>query len=239
MNAFVSGGWVPPARRGKVVDELTHVSDVYTTLLSLAGLDKEDKAAAAAGLPPVDGVDQSAVLRGTAKSPARTEIHISPDALISGKFKLVRGNQPMDGWQGLSYPNATGAQPSFYPKGWSTGRCVAKGCLYNIFEDPTEHHDLADEMPELLAKMQARLSDLNKDNFTPNRGEPTLKACVAAIKNKMHYAHFLDAKDLNKAKPAELSADELVLLAAHDLHEDIRQVDNMEVREQAMSLLDF
>jgi arylsulfatase B len=239
VNAFVSGGWVPPARRGKVVDDLTHVSDVYATVLALAGLDKEDKAAAVAGLPPVDGVDQTAVLRGTAKAPARTEIHLSPDALVSGKFKLVKGDQPMDGWQGPTYPNATGEQPSYYPKGWQTGRCAAKGCLYNIFTDPTEHHDLADEMPELLANMQARLAELNKDNFTPNRGEPTLKACVAAIKNKMHYAHFLDPKDLHKAKPTDLSADELVLLAAHNLYDGIREVDNLAVREEAMSLLDF
>jgi hypothetical protein len=146
-------------------------------------------------------------LRGTAKAPARTEIHLFPDALVSGKLTLVKGDQLMGGWQGPAYPNAMGSsRRTTYPKGWSTGRCLAKSCLHNIVLDPTEHHDLADDMPELLA----------------NR----LKACVAAIKNKMHYAHSLERKELHKAKPTDRSADELVLLAAHNLSNGIRQVDN-------------
>ena len=37
------------------------IADVYTTLSAIAGVDPTDKAAAAAGLPGVDGLDMSAV----------------------------------------------------------------------------------------------------------------------------------------------------------------------------------
>ena len=59
MNAFVSGGMLKtaaPAMIGKKLDGITHICDFYATWAALAGVPKEDTRAAAAKLPPVDGV---------------------------------------------------------------------------------------------------------------------------------------------------------------------------------------
>ena len=68
MNAFVSGGMLKtaaPAMIGKKLDGITHICDFYATWASLAGVPKEDTRAAAAKLPPVDGV-----VRRTRSAPA-------------------------------------------------------------------------------------------------------------------------------------------------------------------------
>ena len=58
MNAFVSGGALPPAVRGTISNELITVWDWYSTFVEgIAGGDATDHRAAAAGLPPIDSVN--------------------------------------------------------------------------------------------------------------------------------------------------------------------------------------
>ena len=68
VNAFLSGGYVPVAKRGTRSSSLVALWDWYATLASIGGLGEADIAdgrAAAAGLPPIDSIDQSAHLLGT------------------------------------------------------------------------------------------------------------------------------------------------------------------------------
>ena len=194
VNALASGGWIPSNRRGTVSKDLIHISDWYATFLDIAGLDIADKQAEKAGLPLVDGISQRDVLLGS-KHNLRTSIHVSEECLIEGHMKLVMGSQPMCMWQGPTYPNATGVQPTFLPKGMVCNDCV-DGCLFDIFADPTEHHDLAIEKSATLEAMKARLGKLNENNFNPNRGHPDIRACIQAIKNHGFYGPFLSEKDL-------------------------------------------
>ena len=74
VAAFVSGGIIPAAKRGMRSEGIAGIADVYTTLCSLAGVSPVDTSAAAAGLPPVDGMDLSAMFL----SPDPASVSVSP-----------------------------------------------------------------------------------------------------------------------------------------------------------------
>jgi len=115
-NAFVSGGFVPAARRGSVHAGVVSIADWYGTLAELAGVGQEDKAAAEAnewlaehGLPqlkPVDSVPQWAhIVEGTN---GRSEtLYVSNKAVLKYPYKLVAGDQVYSVWSGQLYPNCT------------------------------------------------------------------------------------------------------------------------------------
>ena len=49
--------------------------------------------------------------------------------------------------------------------------CPGGACLFDIFEDPTEHHPINDPKREpIVAKMRARLAELEATYFNPDRG---------------------------------------------------------------------
>lgn len=80
VNAFVSGGLLPEAVRGTRHTGLVALWDWYATFCALAGVDATDARAAAAGLPPVDSIDQSAMLLGTRGAvPPRRELALSTE----------------------------------------------------------------------------------------------------------------------------------------------------------------
>lgn len=196
MNAFLAGGFLPPRVRGVPSEALMHMSDWYTTFSRLAGVDEADAEAKAAGLPPVDGVDQWPVISG-AQAAARHEIHHSSQALTSGRLKIVTGRQMMSGWTGATYPNASGHQPAPPPLVVPFGGIGAwphdckAGCLYDVFADPNEHDDLAAARPATAAKLAARLAELNKANYNPDRGRGDPAACAAAERNGGFYGPFV------------------------------------------------
>jgi arylsulfatase B len=103
VNAFVSGGFVPEARRGTVEQGLTAIEDWcvsemachgtrrdfcrsvspahvfstlcrYATFCALAGVDPTDTRAAAAGLPPIDSLNLWPLLSGANPTSPRTEV---------------------------------------------------------------------------------------------------------------------------------------------------------------------
>ena len=67
VNAWASGGMIPAAMRGRKLEGLTAVWDVYATFSAVAGADPTDHRAAAAGLPPID------VCRSAASNPGRAD----------------------------------------------------------------------------------------------------------------------------------------------------------------------
>jgi arylsulfatase B len=66
VNAFVSGGALPIARRGQTEMGLVAGWDWLATYVhGVAGLDPSDHRGAAAGLPPIDSLDMMALIDGT------------------------------------------------------------------------------------------------------------------------------------------------------------------------------
>jgi len=198
VNAFLAGGVVPKDARGTKLDALVHIADWYATFTALAGVvnGTSDPVAAAAGLPPVDSINMWPLISGeptqanATAAAVRSEVHLSAESLIirgdSGElYKLITGVQAGSGWVGPSYPNRTGHQPlpclpgrHFKFGTWSYD-CGA-GCLYDVEADETEHVELAAKLPAVAARLQARLKELNRHNYNPNRGVGDRAACHAA-----------------------------------------------------------
>jgi len=184
VNAFVSGGFLPVKRRGIAIDDFIHIADWYTTFCHLAGVDATDERAAAAGLPPVDGLNQWPLLSGDGNG-TRTEIHVSAKTLIQGKYKLLTGFGEWARNTSWLFPNPfilmNGKWPGY---GWLSAlytytrfRYCGGGCLYNIFDDPEENEDVAASHTQLREDMLARLDELNKGLFKPDRGTTDPAAC--------------------------------------------------------------
>ena len=77
-----------------------------------------------------------------------------------------------------------------YPNGSSTWNvkqtwincttATKKACLFNIIDDPTEHRDLAAQLPDVVDRMVARMHELQESVYDPDRGVPEVdEACVA------------------------------------------------------------
>ena len=186
VNALVSGGLVPAATRGTVRDGLVAIEDVFTTFVTLAGLDPADKRGAAAGLPPIDGFDAWPYLSGANATSPRSEVVLGSGlggaadgatavqgVIRADGFKVLVGSLDNAVWQGAFYPNASTS--------WrNTPVNCSGGCLYNVFADPSELDDLAASQPAVLAEMLARVADLQAGVYSPMRGPPSELACAAS-----------------------------------------------------------
>merc|ERR1712032_329893 len=53
------------------------------------------------------------------------------------------------------------------------------GCLFDIHADPNERKDVSKENTGVLNDMMARLAELNKGVFLPDRGQNDPRACSA------------------------------------------------------------
>jgi len=176
VMALVSGGLVPPARRGAVERGLVHGADWLATICGLMGAAdacREDARARAAGLPALDSLDLWPLLSGANGTSPRTEVPVGPSALVSGRYKLLLGKQAGAGWDGPLFPNAS--SPSNDPHG-EVLDCGATGCLFNVGgDDAGEHADLAASLPAVAAALRARLAELAKGFFTNADGAPRLR----------------------------------------------------------------
>lgn len=190
VNALVSGGFVPLARRGSSEEGLIEIADWFKTFCGLAGVDSDDERAAAANLPPVEGFDQWPLLSGANSTPPRTEVwlgdHIpegdgsSGPTIVDGiiradGFKLLTGVWGGGFWQGPFFPNASTNEGH---DDLDCGTTAAPKCLWNVFDDPTEHVNLIDQFPDIATALAKRLDELQAGVFSPNRGPSLAKlAC--------------------------------------------------------------
>jgi arylsulfatase I/J len=202
-NAFAAGGFLAPEVRGTRSAGLVAIADLYTTFAALAGVDPTDHRAAAAGLPPVDGLDVSALFTVANATSPRKEVPLGiafapgdddPPAgptVVQGLiradgFKLLLGQIDGGFWQGPTYPNTSG-----WPA-WQTLDCgqlnasgdagASGGCLFDVFADPNEHNDIAAQFPAVVAEMRARIAALQLQVYSPLRGDEDPQACAVAVK---------------------------------------------------------
>ncbi|KAK7099015.1 hypothetical protein V1264_003219 [Littorina saxatilis] len=151
--------------KGTVHKGMMHAVDWFPTMMTAAG-----------GSPPpgIDGVSQWESLTTGSPSP-RSEFVYNMDAIEdgqkpafhaairSGDWKLMQGPAgmgpagiPYNGWYPV--PGVDGEQEEF-----DESAVEDPGPddyqLFNIKEDPTEHHDVKDKYPDVLAKMKARLAE--------------------------------------------------------------------------------
>ena len=216
VNAFVSGGAIPLRRRGIRLAALTTVWDWYSTYaLGIAGVDPTDKRGQQAGLPPIDSINLWPLLMGTNVTFPRTEIIIGDTTAINpnadGKTR-VGGVLRADGWKlllgppdklytveqyvmtGPNWPNVSShLVPLLHPK--TCGRNVERGCLFNVFEDPSERNNRAMENATLFAELLARVDAVQKSTevYSPIRGTPDPRACaVAGTKYGGYWGPFAD-----------------------------------------------
>mmetsp|Transcript_9953 Transcript_9953/g.29567 ORF Transcript_9953/g.29567 Transcript_9953/m.29567 type:complete len:437 (-) Transcript_9953:305-1615(-) len=199
VNAFVAGGAVPASRRGSKEPGFIYISDWYATYTALAGIDADDPAAAAAGLPPPDSHNVWPLLSGANSTSPREEIVVGDTSallpngdgrtlvggLIRGRYKLLVGAEDklrtIDQYvqTGPSWPNRSShLVPLTHWK--LCGRTPRDGCLFDIFSDPTERTSLAEAQPTLFHDMLARIDELQGSVYSPVRGSKDSRACQAA-----------------------------------------------------------
>lgn len=169
--------------------------DWYATFASLAGVDPTDHRAAAAGLPPIDSLDMWPMLSGANMTSPRTHVPIGSNTggesgrtsgnttvggLIVPPYKIILGmntNDTLDmaTWTGPQNPNMTCAHtPSCLSPAKmiaTCGRTPATGCLYNVYEDPTEHVNLALKLPKVFNGLLARVDEIQKGVYSPQRAD--------------------------------------------------------------------
>ena len=209
-NAFVAGGLVPAAKRGTTHDDLVACWDWYSSLCGLAGVDPADRAAAAAGLPPIDSVDQLPHLFGTNATPPRAVVElgvpITPGVaaadfkyniasggvyvggVVTKRWKLLLGAQYQSVWTGPAYPNSSTWQDVLvdcggglpFPGHRPAAPPPPRGCLFDLDSDPLEAVNVADDNPEVVAALNATIVAAQRGVIAYLHGALDPAACDAA-----------------------------------------------------------
>jgi arylsulfatase A len=132
--------WPGKIKPGRICDELTSMLDLLPTFARLAGTQ-----------PPadriIDGLDIGPVLNSCAPSPRKTFLYYARDqlqAVRSGKWKLHVPRKvefPVD----------------------EDGATELPLRLYDLSRDPGERTNLADQFPEVVARLQALLEQARDD----------------------------------------------------------------------------
>lgn len=175
VNAFVTGGLLPVAMRGKNMSSPVHVCDWYATFCGLAGVDAKDDHD---GVPSLDSLDQWSLISGASQDAVRTEVFPGSGVLIQDNYKLMATGAGTAKWSGPLYPKvkATG------PKSISCSKRTP--CLFNVVADPSERDDVASKFPDVVTKMAARLAVLMEGVFEGVKPNVTKKSvCDATAKN--------------------------------------------------------
>jgi arylsulfatase B len=210
VNALASGGAIPPAMRGTLSHAFLAIEDWYTTFCALAGVDPVDQRAAAAGLPPVDGLNAWPVLSGAnASSGRRLQFLGSSDGTpgigrttvqgvirVADGYKLLLGDANPSFWQGPTFPNSSaGGNFTHLACGdpdAAAGSGRGPGCLFNVFSDPYETNDLAAQYPHIVVELRRKITEAQATVYSPDRGQPDHHLfCKQAVDNGGFIGPFL------------------------------------------------
>lgn len=173
----------------------------YATFCALAGADPFDNKAQQAGLPPVGSHNIWPVLSGENSTSPRDLVILSAatpltsvregtsiaQAVIDREgYKLIIGISSDSFFQGPFYPNSSsnvdaesdiqldcGGESPVYP--------YSGACLFNVFDDPTEHVNLAATNPSKVSELVEKIKELNDNTFSPNRGSRTWLPCENSL----------------------------------------------------------
>ncbi|KAG7344238.1 sulfatase [Nitzschia inconspicua] len=191
--AMVVSPLLPKRLHGTTSRALLSIYDWYTTFCGLAGISNLDGVDELAEVAPLDGVDAWKVLTEENEDPERPPSrwvdrggpgrneallgvgHGKEGALRSGDMKLIVGNAGMDGWS-AQYPGSTETR---HTRPESDAVChQERPCLFNITNDPTEEHNLADSLPYLTQKLADRYAELSHAMNVLNGYEDQLATLV-------------------------------------------------------------
>ena len=137
-------------------------------------------------------------IAGLATTSPRTEVHLSPTAFVSGRYKYLAADVDLACWGGPLYPNAsTAAGPhagEFGSPCTTTLPCSKNGgCLFDLKADPAEYIDLAADpsYSTVFGTLKRQLDMANRNNFDPTRGPFSMLACKAARRYGGYWGPFL------------------------------------------------
>lgn len=136
--------WPGQISPGSKVDEPLHIVDLYPTLIGLAGGKLEQD-------HPLDGKDAWPTIAKAQPTPHEFILHNATPfhaALRLGDWKLIHN--------GHVGANDTAVDPQ---EKWE---------LFNMRNDPAEQHDLQQQQPKILARLQTRLATLTAEAVKPN-----------------------------------------------------------------------
>ncbi|XP_076451993.1 arylsulfatase B-like isoform X2 [Babylonia areolata] len=153
--------------KGTTHDGMMHAVDWLPTIVAAAGGEIKDK--------DIDGMSMWDAIRTGSASPRSEFIYNLDDKFFpaeghagirQGDYKLLVGFPGLySGW----YPPAnmtlgwSDIEILVNPKSWDD-----KPRLYNLKDDPTEHNDLADKMPDLVNKLKDRMAEYKNKYVQPN-----------------------------------------------------------------------
>lgn len=177
-TGFICGGALPTMLSGTVYHGLTHVVDFTKTIATAAGITWE------LGAYDIPGAAQGSSENRTVVPINIVEGGKNYTAIRFDNWKLIVGGattpvtvlpngDKANGWfKGGLYPAAemppVGENPSMY--------------LFDVFSDPTEHHDLSEERPDIVAHGKALIEDIIKHEYE----EPQNNAPAAAALPALH-----------------------------------------------------
>lgn len=162
VQVVACAAWDGHIKPGSVVKAPIHMTDLYPTLLKLAGASLQQKL-------PLDGLDILPCLTEGKPSPRTEILHNSTPvkgALRMGDWKLVvNGNvaDPTD--------DDAGAQPKAKQKKKRTPDPDGVE-LFNLVEDPFEKNDLSAQHPEKLKELRQRYEVLARQAVQPKNVKP-------------------------------------------------------------------
>ena len=208
VNAWVTGGYLPKARRGKKEGGLIALWDWWATFSALGGALPADVKSDAFGLPAIDSLNMWPLISGAdTKSPRENLIigapsvttatvatgaallmHTVVQGIIEPPYKLLLGNVGIPLWTSTTSPNSTdaaaGSVPTRAQGEASMLRCGdpmnvvshggGTGCLFNIYDDPSEQKNLAGDPAHkaTVARLREAIATAQKTAVTPGRGLP-------------------------------------------------------------------
>eukprot|EP00947_MAST-08B_sp_MAST-8B-sp1_P001692 g1692.t1 len=192
VAALVRGGpgVLAPSLVGGTLNQHIHVSDWVRSLVHFAA---DDAAAFETLVPPSeppyldgDGIDvwpqlaearqvRTEVLHEAHPEGAKDTVH--GDGLTSGDWKILRlgsTHPEMEtGWHvppGLDASKVTftlGCDLSKQPAAVDQSECTTQYCLFNVKDDPCEYTNVADNHPDIIKRLVARLQQLKAAAVLP------------------------------------------------------------------------
>eukprot|EP00058_Branchiostoma_floridae_P001619 XP_002587107.1 hypothetical protein BRAFLDRAFT_102624 [Branchiostoma floridae] len=157
-------GWHNPDVKTPVLDQLAH-EGVILNQSYVNYVCTPSRTAFMTGYFPYHVGSQHLVFRPDQPSAIPSNFTFLPEKLKAlgyathmvgkvGDYKLIEGFAGIfNGW--YPPPNMTGSHPN-------SGDPINGTWLFNLKDDPTEHHNLADSMPDKLKEMQAKLDGYRK-----------------------------------------------------------------------------